>query len=115
MLALRPKNRIGREDERMIEHIVLFKFSEKTTKEQKEEGMRRLRELKKLLPGIVDLQTGFNFTQRSKGYEIGLVVRFATKADFEHYGPSPEHQAVVAYLKEIGLEDTLALDFEIAG
>jgi heme-degrading monooxygenase HmoA len=97
----------------MIEHIVLFKFSDETTNEQKEEAMKRLRGLKQQLPGIIDIQTGHNFSERSKGYVMGLTVRFETKENLEHYGPSPEHQAVVSYLKEIGMIDTLALDFEI--
>ncbi|MFC4618621.1 Dabb family protein [Camelliibacillus cellulosilyticus] len=97
----------------MVEHIVLFKFKPETTKEQKEEAMRRLRALKSVLPGINDIQTNHNFTDRGKGYVMGLTVRFDSMEAFEHYGPSPEHQAVLSYLKEIGLEDTLAVDFTI--
>ncbi|GGH75996.1 heme-degrading monooxygenase HmoA [Pullulanibacillus pueri] len=97
----------------MIEHIVLFKFNEQTTNGQKEEAMKRLRELKNQLPGILDIQTNHNFSDRGKGYTMGLTVRFESKADLEHYGPSDAHQAVVSYLKEIGMVDTLAVDFEI--
>lgn len=97
----------------MIEHIVLFKFENSTTKEQKDEGLVRLRQLKNELPGILDIQANYNFTDRGKGYEIGLTVRFVDHAAFEYYGPSSEHQAVVSYLKEIGLVDTLAVDFAI--
>lgn len=96
----------------MVEHIVLFKFNDETNNEQKEEAMKRLKELKQKLPGIIDIQTGHNFSDRGKGYVMGLTVRFETKADLEHYGPSAEHQAVVSYLKEIGMIDTLAVDFE---
>ncbi|MFD2617311.1 Dabb family protein [Terrilactibacillus laevilacticus] len=98
----------------MIEHIVLFKFKDETTNEQKEEGMKRLRHLKLELPGIVDIQSNHNFSDRSKGYEMGLTVRFTDKASLENYGPSDEHQAVVSYLKSIGMVDTLAVDFEIS-
>ncbi|RYM06733.1 Dabb family protein [Sporolactobacillus sp. THM7-7] len=98
----------------MIEHIVLFKFDERTTPEQKEEGARRLRHLIHELPGILDIQAGQNYSTRGKGYSMGLTVRFRSKVDHEHYTPSPEHQAVVSYLKDIGLEDTLAVDFEIS-
>lgn len=97
----------------MIEHIVLFKFDEKTTKEQKDEGAKRLRHLIHELPGILDIQSGLNYSSRSKGYSMGLTVRFESKAAHEHYTPSPEHQAVVSYLKEVGLVDTLSVDFEI--
>jgi antibiotic biosynthesis monooxygenase (ABM) superfamily enzyme len=96
----------------MVEHIVLFKFKETTTQAEKEEGMRRLKALKDKLPGIVDLQVGHNFSDRGKGYTMGLVVRFESKKALEHYGPSPEHQAVVQYLDQIGCNDKLAVDFE---
>ncbi|MCI1859344.1 MAG: Dabb family protein [Sporolactobacillus sp.] len=97
----------------MIEHIVLFKFDPQTTDEQKQEGARRLRHLIHELPGIIDIQSGLNDSSRSKGYSLGLTVRFQSKADHEHYTPSPEHQAVVSYLKKIGLADSLAVDFEL--
>ncbi|MCA0993282.1 MULTISPECIES: Dabb family protein [Bacillales] len=96
----------------MIEHVVLFKFSEETTVEQKEEGMRRLIKVKDKIPGIVDIQAGNNFSDRSQGFESGLTVRFESKEALESYGPHPAHQEVVAYLKEIGMSDVLALDFE---
>ncbi len=96
----------------MIEHVVLFKFSEETTKEQKEEGMRRLTRVKESIPGIVDIQAGNNFSERSQGFESGLTVRFETKEALEAYGPHPAHQEVVSYLKEVGMKETLALDFK---
>ncbi|WLR58550.1 Dabb family protein [Guptibacillus hwajinpoensis] len=96
----------------MIEHVVLFKFSEETTMDQKEEGMRRLIEVKEKIPGIIDIQAGNNFTDRSQGFESALTVRFESKEALEAYGPHPAHQEVVAYLKEIGMRDVLALDFE---
>ncbi|MCL1632342.1 Dabb family protein [Sporolactobacillus sp. CPB3-1] len=97
----------------MIEHIVLFKFSDETTVAQREEGARRLHELKDRLPGIIDIEAGQNYSIRAKGYSMALTVRFRSKADHEHYTPSPEHQACLSYLKEIGLADSLAVDFEI--
>ncbi|WP_273852429.1 Dabb family protein [Guptibacillus spartinae] len=96
----------------MIEHVVLFKFSDETTVEQKEEGMRRLLKVKDKIPGIVDIQSGNNFSDRSQGFESGLTVRFESKEALEAYGPHPAHQEVVAYLKEVGMTDVLALDFE---
>ncbi|MCO7176406.1 Dabb family protein [Sporolactobacillus kofuensis] len=98
----------------MIEHIVLFKFSDETTEAQKIEGARRLRDLKNQLPGILDIQAGQNYSDRGKGYTMALTTRFRSKDDHEFYTPSPEHQACVSYLKEIGMIDSLAIDFEIS-
>lgn len=97
----------------MVEHIVLIKFSKETTEAQKAELIRRTLELKDVIPGIVDLQQGRNFSDRNKGYEVGLTVRFEDKTALENYGPHPKHQEIVSYLKEIGLEDTIVIDFEI--
>lgn len=97
----------------MVEHIVLIKFSTTTTKEQKEELIRRTLRLKHVIPGIMDIQKGFNFSNRSQGYEIGLTVRFEDKLSLENYGPHPAHQEIIAYLKEIGMEDSIIVDFQL--
>lgn len=97
----------------MIEHIVLIKFSSNTTQEQKKELIRRTLLLKEKIPGIIDIQQGFNFSERSQGYEVGLTVRFQDRDALENYGPHPAHQEIVTYLKEIGLEDSIIVDFEI--
>ena len=97
----------------MIEHIVLLRFSAKTTEKQKEELIRRTLLLKNEIPGIVDIQQGDNLSNRSQGYEMGLTVRFEDKTSLANYGPHPAHQEVFSYLKEIGLEDSIIVDFEI--
>lgn len=96
----------------MVEHLVLLKFGDETTEEQKTEAINRLKGLKEKLSGIIDVHAGLNFSDRSQGFSIGLAVRFEDKAALEAYGPHPDHQAVVSYLKEIGLIDIVVVDFE---
>lgn len=97
----------------MIDHIVLVKFSETTTQEQLQEVVDRFKALKSHLTGIVDIQAGINFSEKNKGYQIVLSVRFEDKAAHEAYGPNPEHQAVAAYIREVGRVDSLIVDIEI--
>ncbi|MEH7415531.1 Dabb family protein [Neobacillus drentensis] len=97
----------------MIEHIVLLKFSAETTEKQKEELIRKTLLLKNVIPGIVDIQQGANFSNRSQGYEMGLTVRFEDKTSLTNYGPHPAHQEVFSYLQAIGMEDSIIVDFEI--
>lgn len=97
----------------MIDHIVLVKFGETTTQEQLQEVVDRFKALKKHLTGIVDIQAGINFSEKNKGYQIVLSVRFEDRAALEAYGPNPEHQAVAAYIREVGREDSLIVDIEI--
>ncbi|KGP72793.1 Dabb family protein [Pontibacillus yanchengensis] len=97
----------------MIEHIVIFKFNDQTTEDQKKEAITQLKSLKQEIPGIIDIQAGVNFSDRSQGFELGLTVRFEDKQSLENYGPHEKHQEVVSYLKEIGLSDIVVVDFEI--
>ena len=97
----------------MIEHILLLKFSPETEDKQIDELIVRTKRLKQLIPGILDIQQGRDFSGRNKGFQVGLTVRFQDKQSFENYGPHPEHQSVLAYCKEIGLADVIVLDFEI--
>lgn len=97
----------------MIEHIVFFKFNELTTREQMDEAIRLLRGLRVKVPGIVDLQCNHNVSDKSQGVQVGLTVRFENQAALEAYIPHPDHQSVVSFIKDIGLKETIDVDFEI--
>ncbi|MCM3439578.1 Dabb family protein [Metabacillus halosaccharovorans] len=97
----------------MVEHIVIFKFNETTSVEQQTEAIQKLKNLKNEISGIVDIQAGLNFSDRSQGFQVGLTVRFEDKQALEAYGPHEKHQEAVSYLKEIGLSDIVVIDFEI--
>ena len=97
----------------MIEHIVLFRWTEGASQEAINNVMIELRQLKNKIPGIVDLSCGTNFCDRAKGYTHGLVVRFKDRAALDTYGPHPEHQRVVKNFITPIRADVLALDYEI--
>lgn len=100
----------------MVEHIVIMKFSPETTKEQKDQVIQKLRNLKEEIPGILDLQCNYNFSERSQGYEIGLTVRFESREALKVYTPHPRHQAVVSFMREEAkLADIIVVDFDING
>jgi hypothetical protein len=96
----------------LVEHIVLFKWKAEATPEQIHAVLDGLSGLKELLPEILDLTIGENFTERSQGFTHGLVVRFADKSGLESYGPSDAHQYVVKNLIAPIRADTIALDYE---
>ncbi|WP_394236429.1 Dabb family protein [Niallia oryzisoli] len=97
----------------MIEHIVLIRFKNELSNAQLDELIQKTLSLKDYIPGIIDIQQGRNFSTRSKGYEIALTARFTDRAALENYLPHPKHQEILASLKELGLEDTIVVDFEI--
>lgn len=97
----------------MIHRTVLVKFAEKTTEEQLQEVVTRFKALKNHLTGIVDLQAGLNFAEKSKDYQIVLMVRFTDKAALDAYVSNEEHQAVASFIKEVGRVDSIGVDIEI--
>ena len=94
----------------MLEHIVLFKPKPETTEDQEKQLVQRLMDLAEHIPQIVQISAGKSLTVRSKGYTVGLVVRFNNEADLNIYRVHPKHQEVVEEVKKL-CEDTLALDY----
>jgi Stress responsive A/B Barrel Domain len=96
----------------MVEHIILFRWTEEASQEAVDSAVAELRRLKGKIPGIVDLSCGANFSERAKGYTHGLVVRFTDRAALAAYGPHPDHQRVLQNFINPIRADTLALDYE---
>lgn len=97
----------------MVEHVVLIGFGPTTTTEQVDKVILELVNLKNKIPGIVSLQAGRNIAASQSDYSVVLTGRFENNAAFDAYGPHPEHQRVVAYMKEVGLNKIAVGDFQI--
>jgi hypothetical protein len=97
----------------MINRIVLIKFSKDTTVEQLQEVIKRFKSLKEDLVGIVEIHAGLNLQEKSKEYQVVLSVRFEDQAALEAYVADAKHQAVAAYIKEVGRVDSIGVDFDM--
>ncbi|WP_433581333.1 Dabb family protein [Paenibacillus amylolyticus] len=99
----------------MIEHLVVFKFNDKTTLAKQQEWVAQLLALQEQIPGIVTLTAGINTTEetdRIQGYTIGLRVTFEDQDALRAYGPHPAHQSFVASL-DGWVEDVIVVDYGI--
>jgi hypothetical protein len=94
----------------MIEHFVLFQWA---TDASPEAIAHVVTELRVLIPDILYLTCGENFSPRSQGYTHALTVRLTNCAAFEAYGPHPAHQRVVQEFINPIREAVLAVDYEI--
>lgn len=97
----------------MIEHLVLIRFAESTSREQLEEVVSRFKAIRPHLSGVIDLQAGINFSDNSKGHQVALTVRFENREALEAYGPNPYHREVAAFIRESGRLDSIVVDFEL--
>ncbi len=96
----------------MVEHLVSFKLKEGITSEEKQELMKGLRALPAQIPEIQHLACGEDFSGRSRGFGIGLVVRFENRAGLDIYQPHPAHLAFIEANKT-KWTDVMALDFAV--
>ncbi|MEO6907220.1 MAG: Dabb family protein [Abditibacteriaceae bacterium] len=95
----------------MIWHTVWFKLKESASAEDKEAMLTGLRALPDAITEIKVLSCGYDYSDRSEGYEIGLVVTFEKREALEIYGPHPAHKAFGDKFRSLW-EDVKALDFE---
>ena len=97
----------------MIEHILLLKWNENAAQESIDYAMVELQALKDKIPGIVDVSSGKNFSERARGFTHGMVFRFKDRAALNGYIPHPEHQRVVQKILNPIRADILVVDYEV--
>ncbi|APH06859.1 Dabb family protein [Bacillus weihaiensis] len=97
----------------MIQRTVLLKFSESTTAEQLQEVITRFTALKDQLSGIIEIHAGLNKAEKSKEYQVILMVRFADQAALDAYTTNEDHQAVAAFIREVGRVDSIGVDIDL--
>ena len=94
----------------MIDHLVFLSARGDASKEDIEDLISSLRNLKDTIPSVVDLSAGENFSQRSGGYTHGVFVRFESVEDLQGYMKHPDHLAVVEKLDR--LTSRIVVDYE---
>lgn len=83
----------------MIKHIVMWKFKDEATEADKLEMKRQLEALKGVVPTLVDIEVGLNFSPCDPAKDMVLTTEFQTQDDLKAYASHPEHQKVVAFVK----------------
>ncbi len=100
----------------MIKHIVMFKLSDKYTKEARKSIANELKasldELPQKINEIIDYEVGVNISISANAYDLVLISSFESMETLEAYRVHEAHQAVVAKIKE-HKKETIAVDYEI--
>jgi hypothetical protein len=96
----------------MILHTVWFKLKDNITAGEKQELTDNLLTMIPQIPQIIEMHCGEDFSGRSRGFEFGLVVKFATREDGQIYDKHPFHHEFIAKSKHLWT-DVQALDFEV--
>ncbi len=95
----------------MLHHIVMFRFKPDTEDAQ----IAALEKMLDALPDqIIEIQLyeyGRDVVRSDRSYDFALVSGFANLEAMQRYQVHPEHQKVIAHVREI-CEDVRAVDFE---
>ena len=85
----------------MITHIVLLQPKTTTTEQQLTTFLDHVRDLQKLIPGILAISAGKNHSPYHSAYTHGIIMRFIDEAHLQAHHPHPAHVAVVEELDRL--------------
>jgi len=100
----------------VVKHIVMWTLKDVTPHGPKAEALARMKRLLEALPGkiplIRHLEVGTDIFLAAPECDIALYTEFASREDLQAYQVHPDHQAVVAFVKEVVAERRV-VDYEV--
>ena len=95
----------------MLKHVVFFKFKPETTEDQIDQLIDGLAALPAVIGEIREFVFGRDVVKSDRSYDFGLVSLFDDLAAMQRYQVHPDHQLVVAHVRQI-CSSVVAVDFE---
>lgn len=95
----------------MLKHVVLFRFKPETDEAQKAALAEGLGALPETIAEIREFVFGRDVVRSERSYDFGLVSTFDDRAALDIYQIHPEHQKVVALVRQI-CSSVVAVDFD---
>lgn len=99
--------------ERVLRHVVLFKFKKSAAPGQIQKVVDAFAALPDKIDAIHDFEYGTDVSveNKSKGFTHGFVVTFRDKRGRDEYLPHPAHKEFVKLVGPV-LEDVLVFDYQ---
>lgn len=95
-----------------VVHTVLFKFNESTTQIQIDSLKRGIQRLEQVIPGILEVSFGKNFSERSKGFTYAVTMKFLDRTNLEKFYVHPKHLELIKTSIKPIIVDMAVIDFE---
>jgi hypothetical protein len=94
----------------MLVHIVCWKYKEVISEDERETHRVRLRELKNVIPEVIDIEVGADVLHLTRSYDTGLVAIFRNLEGLVAYTVHPAHEEVANLGKQLA-EHVVSVDF----
>jgi dihydroorotase len=99
----------------MIKHIVMWTLKDEAAGADRAANARKMKEMLEALRGVVPslaaLEVGVEVFAASPACDVILYSEFASRANLDAYQVHPEHQKVVAFVKQVAASRSL-VDYE---
>ena len=95
----------------MVKHIIMFKLTEKTTKNMKR-AVDSLKSLEGKIETLQSIEIGTDFLQSERSYDIVLTVHFKDRDGLSIYANHENHLPVVKIMRSL-CSSSLVVDYEI--
>ncbi|SNR77879.1 Stress responsive A/B Barrel Domain [Humidesulfovibrio mexicanus] len=99
----------------MIKHIVMWTLKDEAAGADRAANARKMKEMLEALRGVVPslaaLEVGVEVFAASPACDVILYSEFASRADLDAYQVHPEHQKVVAFVKQVAASRSV-VDYE---
>jgi len=97
----------------MIVHIVMFQFKEEHKKANLIQAKQMLENLMGAVPSLKSMDVGINFCEEARAMDLSIITSFESREGLDAYAVHPEHQKVVAFIKQVA-EYSKVVDYEKA-
>jgi len=94
-----------------VQHMVWCKFKDDIGPERIAEHVAKLKTLPAGIDFVQKIEIGENFTDRAKGFNVGLIVSLPDRESLPRYLEHPYHVEVATPLKEDA--ELMAMDIEV--
>jgi hypothetical protein len=95
----------------MIQHIVLFKWKEEISAEEKNAAIVALASLQ-TIEDVGEFSAGGQLGKLAKGYDYAVTLRLSDLAALKTYWSHPKHVAALAVVQPL-TSDVLVADYEV--
>jgi hypothetical protein len=112
VFATMNTNEAAPKPEKVLRHVVLFKFKADATEQQIQEVVDAFGTLPEKIDAIHDFEWGTDVSPEGKaqGFTHCFLVTFRNEQGRDEYLPHAEHQAFVTLVRPV-LEDVLVVDY----
>lgn len=96
----------------MVKHVVMWKFKEAASAEDRLAMKRKLEALQGVVPSLLRIEVGLDQSDKAASMDMLLYSEFQTFEDLTAYAEHPQHLKVVEFVKPL-VSERAVVDYEV--